>query len=217
LCTKCHTQANHKEGGVLYQWMVESKKVTKSLKEATYMNILASRLKEKHDFIQVFGYQTSVKRKNLGLEKSHSNDAFVISGGTTQIRAPHKTNFKQKRRHNRSLETFKDAKYIDIRSGESVDASVLNCGRRRRNKNLNTENLREFRGKKMRKGVISRRLRTYKFQPDDIVRYQGKLYTSLGCNNKGRYVLFRETGKNKTYKIDDVTLIKRNGGTYVTR
>ncbi len=214
LCTKCHTQANHKEGGVLYQWMIESKKVTKSLKEATYMNILASRLKEKHDFIQVFGYQTSVKRKNLGLEKSHSNDAFVISGGTTQIRAPHQTNFKQKRRHNRSLETFKDAKYIDIRSAESVDASVLNCGRRRRNKNLNTENLRVFRGKKMRKGVISRRLRTYKFESGDKVRYKGKLYTVRGNQNQGTRMKFKETG-DKTYLVKDVVLHKANVGTYV--
>ena len=54
-----------------------------------------------------------------------------------------------------------------------------------------------------------------KFQPKDIVSYEGKRYTSIGCNNKGKYVLFKETGKNVTYPIRKVTMIKQNGCTYV--
>ena len=214
LCTKCHTAKNHSVGGFLHKWMLESKKVTRSLRDATFMNILASELKKRFDFVETFGYNTSVKRKSLNLDKSHHHDAFVIAGGTNQMRSK-AVNLTQKRRHNRSISIFKDAKYIDIRTGEMVYATALNCGRTKRNTNLNSENLRQYRGIKVRKGATILRLKTYKFQPKDIVGYNGKRYTSSGCSSKGRYVLFKETGKNVTYPIRKVTMIKQNGGTYV--
>lgn len=79
VCTDCHTSENHKEGGILYNWMVKHKKV-KQYKEATFMNIVRKRTFEKYpNAIITYGSETSPYRKGLGLEKTHYNDAIAIS------------------------------------------------------------------------------------------------------------------------------------------
>lgn len=55
-----------------------------------------------HKVTETFGYITSENRKNLGLEKTHYNDAFVISGNNNQNRC--QTYYiKQVRNQNRKL------------------------------------------------------------------------------------------------------------------
>jgi hypothetical protein len=79
ICTDCHTPENHKQGGILYDWMMKHKKV-KSYKEATFMNIVRRRTFLKYpDAITTYGSETSAYRKELGLEKTHYNDAITIS------------------------------------------------------------------------------------------------------------------------------------------
>jgi hypothetical protein len=79
VCTECHTSKNHKEGGILYKWMKEGKKV-KQYKEATFMNILRARTYKKYpNAIITYGSITTPKRKELGLEKTHYNDAIAIT------------------------------------------------------------------------------------------------------------------------------------------
>lgn len=86
-----------------------------SLKAATFMNIVRSRLVDmiKKEFPQyqcnsTYGYVTKYTRIKLGIEKTHANDAFVIahSNGNTnfdQIRSkPYIV--RQNRRNNRSLQ-----------------------------------------------------------------------------------------------------------------
>ena len=79
-------------------------KKPKKIKDATLMNILASQLRKRHpDWNFVFGYETYIKRIELGFPKDHETDAFIIAGGSDQLRkGTYYT--KQKRRHNRSLE-----------------------------------------------------------------------------------------------------------------
>lgn len=80
VCTDCHTSQNHKEGGVLYDWMIKNKKV-KTYKEATFMNIIRQRIFSKYPNASItYGSVTTPKRKELGLEKTHYNDAIAISG-----------------------------------------------------------------------------------------------------------------------------------------
>lgn len=80
VCTECHTSKNHKEGGILYKWMKEGKKA-KQYKEATFMNILRVRTYKKYpNAIITYGSITTPKRKELGLEKTHYNDAIAITG-----------------------------------------------------------------------------------------------------------------------------------------
>ena len=79
VCTECHTGKNHKESGILYRWMQEGKKV-KQYKEATFMNILRARTYKRYpNAIITYGSITTPKRKELGLTKTHYNDAIAIT------------------------------------------------------------------------------------------------------------------------------------------
>jgi hypothetical protein len=68
------------------------------------MSIINKRFR--HDIPELsitYGYETFIKRNDLGLEKSHNNDAFVIANGITQERAK-PFNIIQKHRNNRILQ-----------------------------------------------------------------------------------------------------------------
>ena len=192
VCNKCHTSENHKSG-FLYEWSQKSPKL-KSYKDATYMNIVRNKFVDDMECEITYGYITKFNRVQLGIEKSHANDAFVIAGGTNQIRC-NPIQFEQVRRNNRCLEKFYDAKYIDIRTGKVVSASELNCGRTTRNKEKSGINLRIYRGEKMSSGRRSIRRQRYFYQPNDLVRYNDKIYTVSGCSNYGRYVNLKEKPK----------------------
>jgi hypothetical protein len=64
--------------------------------------------------IITYGYITSARRIELGLEKSHVNDAFVIAGGSTEKRCATKI-LVQKHRNNRSLQIQKNGRKPAIR------------------------------------------------------------------------------------------------------
>jgi hypothetical protein len=210
LCSKCHTPENHANGS-----LSKLKPKPINLANATKMNIIApfliKKLKEKYPdkIINItYGFNTSFKRKQEGIEKSHSNDAFIIASGTNKItRCEKEYKIKFVRRNNRILSKFYDAKFIDTRTGEKTSASLLNNGRTCRNKNKNGEILRIYRGKKISKGRVSIRRNRYKFQPNDLISFENKLYKVVGCNNKGKSIVlkncdkFPSTKKNKNYKI----------------
>ena len=103
--------------------------------------------------------------------------------------------YKEVRRNNRSLEKFYDAKHIDIRDGKERSGQELFCGRRTRNKNFNTENLRKYRGEKTRKGRRNIRRDKYLLQPGDLVRLGKKVMQVAGMQNKGDYVRIKELPK----------------------
>lgn len=197
LCSQCHTPENHLEGGFLHKWQIEKPKLS-GFKEATFMSIVRWRLvdllKQNNDVLVSYGYVTKYHRERIGIEKTHHNDAFCVANGVKQIR--NKTLiFEQFKRNNRSLEQFFDAKYIDIRTGKKVNANELNNGRRTRNKNKNSENLKKYRGQKLSKGQRRIRKQRYFYQPHDLVRYEGKIYRSTGIQNKGAYIGLKELQK----------------------
>lgn len=183
LCIKCHTPKNHKEGGKLYGLQP----IQKPLKDATFMSTVRWKLINALKCEYTYGYITKAKRKELCLEKTHYNDAFVIAGGGNQKRVE-PIYFEQIRRNNRSLERFYDAKYIDIRDNSTKTGQELFSGRRTRNKNHNTENLHKYRGQKISKGRRSIRKKRYFYQPKDIVIYEGKKYIVIGIQNNGKYI-----------------------------
>jgi 5-methylcytosine-specific restriction endonuclease McrA len=92
----CHNEL-HKRS--LYKQL----KKNKQYKESTFMNIVKNRFQEDLNCSLTYGYETFVKRSELKLSKSHSNDAFVMMGGTDQTRSIEYA-VKQKRRNNRSLQ-----------------------------------------------------------------------------------------------------------------
>lgn len=80
VCTDCHTSVNHKKGGILYKWQEEHKKV-KQYKEPPFMNTLRKRIFVKYPNAMItYGSETTPKRKKIDLDKTHYNDAIVISG-----------------------------------------------------------------------------------------------------------------------------------------
>ena len=145
---RCATNATGREnpGKAKFLWGWQPK--VKSFRAETFMSTIRWKLVRTLGCEYTYGYITKSRRIELKLEKSHVNDAFVIAGGTNQSRTIPIT-IQQVRRNNRSLQKFYDAKYIDLGTGEKASGQELNCGRRTRNKNLNTENLRKYRGEKV--------------------------------------------------------------------
>lgn len=198
VCVKCHSTKNHQEDGKL--WGLEPE--NKGFKAATFMASIRWKIANYLEAVRTYGYLTKSKRIELGLEKSHSNDAFVIAGGTNQARIE-KINYKQIRRNNRSLEKFYDAKYIDIRNSKKVSGKDICSGRTTRNKNKSGKNLRVYRAHKMSKGRRSIRTQRYFYQPNDLVKHNGKIYTVKGTHNKGSRAILKEN--EKSVKIEDLT------------
>ena len=177
VCDKCHTPANHQPGGKLWNW----KPKIKSFKGATYMT--AVRWKLYHEVEAMFldkeihityGAGTKERRRQLAIEKSHVNDAYVMGRFQPQHRAT--PVYKQKkRRNNRCLEKFYDAKYIDSRDGKKKTGKELFNGRISRNHKKDSENLHPYRRRKVFAGKRTIRKQRYPIQPHDIVVYDGKI------------------------------------------
>jgi hypothetical protein len=87
----------------------------KSLNSATTMNVIRSQLlKLFPDAIETFGYVTKANRYKHGIEKTHSNDAFVIADGSNQERGTEqKIIFKRK--NNRSIQLNRNGYAPSIR------------------------------------------------------------------------------------------------------
>ena len=214
LCELSHTPENHQPGHLLYGW----KPKMKSLKETAFMNIVRKEVVEALKVIYpykeiryTYGYKTNMTRNDWHVEKSHHDDAFCISDVNSHIRAD-VYYFKQKRRNNRSLETFYDAKYIDSRDGNKKSGKELFCGRVTRNKNYSTENLHLYRSQKVSKGRRSIRKQHYMYQPNDIVRYENKKYTVQGTHCHGTRVILKEN--KKSVSIKKVQIVHYSGGIY---
>jgi len=209
LCDKCHTPANHKKGKFLHGWLPK----VKSFRPETFMSIIYRRLVDILDCDQAFGYETKFAREQLELPKSHHNDAFVIAGGTNQTRSTPLV-LEQIRRQKRSLEQFYDAKYIDIRDGEKKSGSILSSGRRTRNKNLVSDNLRIYRGQKVFKGQRRIKKYRYRYQPQDYVSFEGKVFEVIGMQNLGKGVKIANYPgvANKVVSVTTVKSIKHRNG-----
>lgn len=84
--------------------MTKNKKV-KTYKEATFMNTIRQRIFSKYPNASItYGSVTTPKRKELGLEKTHYNDAIAISGIESIGHNVDKTfKIKQFRKKKRSL------------------------------------------------------------------------------------------------------------------
>jgi hypothetical protein len=209
LCVKCHTPANHKKGKLLYGWQPK----VKSFKPETFMSTIYRKLIDATGATQAFGYITKYDRENLEFPKSHHNDAFVIAGGTHQVRSI-PLSLEQVRRNKRSMEQFYDAKYIDIRDGSTKSGAELSLGRRIRNKNLSGENLRVYRGQKTSIGQRRIKRMRYRYSPSDLVQFEGKSYQVIGMQNLGTGVKLKNYPgvKNKVVNVSKVQPLLRRGG-----
>lgn len=100
LCATCHDKVS--KGQLRLR-----ARPSKGFRAETFMTMvrwrLVNQLREKgHPVSHTFGYITKGRRIELGLEKSHMNDAFVIAGGTNQTRSDQYA-IRQVRKCNRKL------------------------------------------------------------------------------------------------------------------
>ena len=212
VCDKCHTPKNHKPGGKLYDW----KPKVASFKGATYMTTIRWKLynevKALFPDINVhitYGAETKERRRSFDVSKSHINDAFVMG----QFHSKHRTKpvlYKKKRRNNRCLEKFYDAKYIDSRDGKKRSGQELFNGRISRNHKKDSENLHQYKRQKISPGRRTIRKNHYAIQPHDIVIFNGEQFETSGCHNNGtRAILLPQ---KKSVSVKKLSIHKYAGG-----
>ena len=206
-----HTQANH-NNGVLAK-LRENRQKTIDYRGAYFMSILATRLGNYFDeYMMTQGYLTANLRKKYQIKKSHLNDAFIIAGGTnTTLRTNNVYSRQKLRNNNRVLQKFYDAKYIDSRDGKQKTGKELSSGRTRRSRELNYDNLRQFRQIKVKKGRVSIRRNHYQLRPHDVVlnTKTNKIERVKGVQNSGTVIKF-QTSKTSSIK-NVVSLYHVNG------
>ena len=206
-----HNQANH-NNGVLAK-LRQNRQKSIDYRGAYFMSVLATRLSNYFEhYTTTQGYLTANLRRKYGIEKSHLNDAFVIAGGTDVTLRMNNVYSRQKlRNNNRSLQKFYDAKYIDRRDGKQKTGKELSSGRTRRSRELNYNNLRQFRKEKVKKGRVSIRRNHYQLRPHDVVlnTKTNKIERVKGVQGNGKSVKF-QTGKACSIK-NVISLYHVNG------
>lgn len=126
VCDACHTVANHQPGGVLYDWMVKSKRFKQGLRDTVFMNILRRRLFEAFpDAEYTYGNITAARRKELMLPKSHADDAVAIACTGMDIssigkRPDHVVYVQQVRKKKRSLHEANPRKWSKTKNRFAV-------------------------------------------------------------------------------------------------
>lgn len=95
---ECHKRLHREHLG-------NSLKKNKQYKEPTFMSMINKRFWKDYPNMSVtYGNITFVNRCNFGIEKSHSNDAFVIAGGDNTYSRSVEIDLAQKRRNDRKLQ-----------------------------------------------------------------------------------------------------------------
>ena len=101
-CEKCNKEKNNLTAEE-FGFPEIQEQAKQSLKSVACMNSIKNKLVEILDCGSTFGYNTKHDRIKSGLEKSHCNDAFIISGGMVENRCKPFT-LTQTRRNNRKLQ-----------------------------------------------------------------------------------------------------------------
>ena len=216
VCEHCHTAKNHKPGGAL--WGLEPKST--NLAAATYMSTVRWAMYRdlvlKHPEIDIhiqYGAKTSVTRKSLHLPKTHANDAYCIGF----LHPKHRTAeivYQKKRRNNRILARFYDAKYIDIRDGKKKSGALLSCGRtNRREGRCSDKNQRIYRGKKCSAGRVQIRKHHYPVGAGDVVVYKCIPRIVKGLHAGGKAAEFTSDGiKPQSASVSKLRILRKKGG-----
>lgn len=214
VCSKCHSSKNHQPGGKLWGLKAEFKPLKAETFMASVRWYIVDSVRKLFPNIEVehtYGYITKSKRIELGIEKTHANDAYCIGEEQPAARLADTVYYKQKSKNNRSLCKFYDAKYIDSRDGSKQSGKDLFSGRTTRNKNLNTENLHKYRSKKVSKGRNAIRKNRYPIQPNDTVLWKNRKWLVKGAHCNGTRVMLNG---GKSAAIKDVKLINHSKTIY---
>ena len=199
VCDKCHTPENHQKGGRLWGITPE----VKSMAGAAFMNAVRWHIAEifRSGFPDVEvhttnGAATKASRRTQRMAKTHANDAYCMGKFRPRHRAE-EAHYKKRRRNDRVLSKFYDAKYIDVRTGKK--ASGRESGSNRTSRSVprdNPNNRRKCNGMKLSKGAIRTRKQHYKYQSGDTVLVNGRKEVISGMQNCGAVIKLRRTKLN---------------------
>ncbi len=211
VCEKCHTSKNHKPSGKLYGL----EPVHKSFKGATFMTMVRYDMFERIKAVDpnvechiAYGAMTKLERRELGIKKTHANDAYAMGKFHPKWKADFK-HYQKRRRNNRILEKFYDAKIVDTRTGEIAPGASLGCERTKRSiPRNNPGSLRKFRGIKVSKGKRVVRNTRYPIQPGDRVLIDGKWKITAGSHCKGTRIIVN----GKSVSVKQIKKIIHAGG-----
>ncbi len=106
LTISCH-DCNQKKGNLTaeeFGYPEVRKSALITMRDAAFMNTVRWKITQLTGSEHTLGFITKKNRIAMGLDKTHYNDAFVIAGGTDQIRTLPFT-ITQRRRNNRSIQT----------------------------------------------------------------------------------------------------------------
>ena len=205
VCTDCHTAANHRKGGALYGWEPKLRPMT----GAAFMNAVRWKIVEDVKALGVevhstYGAVTKADRGMRHIGKTHANDAYCM-GKYRPLHRAREILYRKRRRNNRILEKFYDAKYTDTRDGSKKSGSQLSCGRTNRSESRNSDrNLRPFRGKKLSKGRRSIRRNRYAVLPGSKVLVEGIKAAAKGVHCSGTRLLLTD---GRSVSIKKITLL----------
>lgn len=187
-CEQCHTPENHQPGGKLYG---QEPKVS-NMASAAFMNTvryeLLRQIKKAAPDVRIhtcYGVETSQRRRQRALPKSHTNDAYCLGKFFPKHRVEEEV-YQKVRRNDRILQKFYDASYIDLRDGKVKKGKELTNGRINRNRKKDHENLRPFRGRKVSKGKVSIRRGRPQIKPGSLVEVNGEILQVHGTHRKDR-------------------------------
>lgn len=215
VCDKCHTPENHQKGGKLWGITPE----VKSMAGAAFMNAIrwhiAEIFRSKFPNVEIHttnGAATKASRRTQRITKTHANDAYCMG----KFRPRHKAremHYKKRRRNNRVLSKFYDAKYIDARTGKKASGKELGSNRTSRSvPRDNSNNLRKFHGMKLIKGHVSVRKKHYDIHAGDVVLCKGVKRLVHGMH-RGSNVEFEADGISpKSASPNKVKIIRMIGG-----
>lgn len=203
VCDHCHTSANHQPGGKL--WGLNPK--VPRLEGATFMNIvrwkIINDLRISLPSVEVchtYGAVTSRKRKNHAIEKSHAMDAYCI-GDFLPLQQTKIEYYQKRRRNNRCLEKFYDAKIMDMRDGSVKSGKDLGCNRTNRREPRNSEkSLRKYRGTVVKHGRRAIRRQRYSIQAGDMVSFKEYTVACHGTMSGGQSILLLNRKESPTGK-----------------
>ena len=190
VCEKCHNKI-HKNKAHLPENLNIKAKTALKLKDAGLMNSIkwqaVREIRKTFPDIPVkvtYGYKTKSVRYEHNIEKSHANDAYVISGNINAVPSDRIYLYRQNRRHNRQLQDF--------------------APRSRRDKDGKFKMSRKERKKR---GYVIKRCKEikeiYGFTKRSLVKYNDKIFTITGLRATGNFSL-RNT-KDKTESYDSVS------------
>ena len=208
VCGKCHTPRNHKPKGKLYG--LEPK--LPAFKGATFMSMVRWQMYEflkdissDIDIQITYGAMTKLKRKERNLSKSHVNDAYAM-GDLHPVHRANTLYYAKRRRNNRVLEKFYDARYTDVRDGKKKPGGALGCNRiNRREPRMSDKNERIFRGRKISAGKRVIRRTHYRIQPGTILQVGKQRYLAKGIHCGGSRVML---DNGKSVAVHTATIVR---------